>query len=363
MTSKKILITALLLLLSVGLYREQDTISQWLAIAKTTAPTESQTRSLTAKVITQNVILTSNDIVFEAIGTGRARLSVQIYPAVSGEVASVNFKAQDRVEKNVVLVQLDNEKEKLAVRLAEVNLKGVRNLLSRYEQAVKDGAVPESEVDSARADVDAAQVELEQAIMALNDRQIRAPFAGVVGFPGVDPGDRVTTSTVITGLDDRDILHVDFEISEALAGNLLENNNHAQEVAATTPVYPQREFTGRISAQESRVDPQRRTLLVRASIENEYDTLRPGMSFNIRWHIHGEAYPTVPEIALQWGRNGSFIWIVRDETAERVPARVIARNAGAVLVKGNIFAGDAVVVEGLQRLRQGEPVEHLAEAE
>lgn len=322
----------------------------------------SDARGTAVKVITQPVVMTRNDRVFEAVGTGRARLSVQIYSPVSEEVTAVLFEAQDEVARGDVLVQLDDREEKLAVRLAEVELKNARSLLKRYEQAVKDGGVPQSEVDSARADLEAAQVALDQAKLALEERQVRAPFDGVVGIPNVDPGGRVNPDTLITGLDDRKILHVDFEVPEALAGALRDAQAEAQNVTATTPAYPDRTFSGYISAQESRVDPERRTLMARASIVNSDDLLRPGMSFSTRWEIRGEEYATVPEISLQWGREGAFVWIIRDGRAEKIAVRVVARKGGRILVKGDIAAGDDVVIEGLQRLRPGAGVEILGSA-
>ena len=314
------------------------------------------------KVITQPVTITSNDRSFEAIGTGKARLSAGIYPAVSEEVTEVLFKAQQNVTKGDVLVQLDDRAEKLAVQLAEVEVKDAKRLLGRYEQAVKEGAVPESEVDSARASFESAQVALEQANLALEERQIKAPFDGIVGIPNVDPGDRVGPDTLITGLDARETLFVDFEVPEALAGALNAQNGQTQIITATTPAYLSLNFDGHISAQESRVDPVRRTLLARASIENGDDLLRPGMSFSVIWDIPGKDYPTVPEISLQWGRSGAFIWVIREGKAVKVPVEVVARKAGQVLLDGELRGTDNVVVEGLQRLRPDMGVEVLGTA-
>ena len=303
--------------------------------------------------------MTANDQVFEAVGTGRARLSVGIYPSVSEEVREVMFEAQQKVAQGDILVQLDDREERLALKLAGVQLKDARGLLNRYEKAVKEGAVPESEVDAARADFEAAEVALDQAQLALEERQIKAPFAGYVGIPNVDPGDRVSSSTLITGLDDRSVLHIDFEVPEALAGALEKAQTDRHAITATTPAFPGQVFSGYISARESRVNPQRRTIMARANIENTEDLLRPGMSFKTKWQISGDQYPTVPEISVQWGRDGSFVWIVRDDMATRVPVRVIARKAGLVLIEGDLKAGEPVVIEGVQRLRPQQPVNVL----
>lgn len=313
------------------------------------------------KVIVQPVEMTANNRVFEAVGTGRARLSVGLYPSVSEEVREVLFEAQQKVHKGDVLVQLDDREEQLAVQLAEVRMEDLQSLLSRYEQSGMQGAVPHSQVDTARANFKAAQVELEQAQLALEERKIIAPFDGVVGIPNVDPGDRVNTDTLITGLDARDVLHIDFEVPEALVGKLQQAQAEHQKITATTPAYPGRIFSGYITAQESRIDPQRRMLLARATIQNEDDLLRPGMSFETYWEIPGNSYPTVPEIAVQWGREGSFIWVVRTDKAAKIPARVIARKAGRVLLEAEVKDGEPIVVEGVQRLRPELPVEILGE--
>lgn len=315
----------------------------------------SETAPPLVSVMVRPVLLSENDRVFEAVGTGRARRSVDIYPAVAEQVSDVLFQAQQYVSKGDVLVQLDDREEKLAIRLARVKLRDAKSLLNRYEQAVKEGAVPQSEVDSARADLNSAEVSLDQAKLAFEERKIRAPFAGIVGIPKVDPGDRVGTDTLITGLDDRGVIFVDFDLPESLSGSIGEDTT----VAATTPAYPGRQFTGHISAEESRVDPQSRTIMVRANIDNGEDILRPGMSFKTRLSIPGDKYPTVPEIALQWDQTDSYIWIIRDERALKVDAKVIARTAGKVLLEGQISEGEPVVIEGLQRLRQGRKVRIL----
>ena len=324
------------------------------------AASAMQRQSAPVKVITQPVFISENNRVFEAVGTGQAQFSVQIYPAVTDEVTDVLFKAQQNVEKGDVLIRMDDEAERLAVDLAEVQLKDAKSLLDRYAKAVLEGAVPESEVDAARADSQAAEVALKQARLAVEERQVKAPFDGVVGIPNVDVGDRIGPDSLITTLDNREVLFLDFEVPEALAGVLNTADEAALQITAETPAYPGREFSGMISAQESRIDPERRTMLVRASIENNEDLLRPGMSFATNWVIPGQPYATVPEISAQWEREGSFVWLIKDGMAEKTPITVVARRGGNVLVEGDIADGDDVVVEGLQRLRPGQPVEVLS---
>ncbi|MFT5047839.1 MAG: membrane fusion protein (multidrug efflux system), partial [Porticoccaceae bacterium] len=96
-----------------------------------------------------------------------------------------------------------------------------------------------------------------------------------------------------------------------------------------------------------------RTFITRAKVDNPQDGFRPGMSFRVRMELQGERYPILPEIALQWGADGAFVWIVEEGIARRIPVDVIQRNKGKVLVDGGIDKESIIIVEGLQRLRPG----------
>ncbi|MFN3701685.1 MAG: efflux RND transporter periplasmic adaptor subunit [Alphaproteobacteria bacterium] len=312
---------------------------------------------LPIKIIARPAQIMNDGRVFEALGTGRALRSVQIFPAASDEVTEIFFRSGQFVERGEQLVQLDDREESLALQLAEVSLKDSQSLLERYENAVQKGAVPQSEVDSARAAFERAEVNLESAKLALERRKIIAPFDGYVGIPQIDVGDRVDTNMLITGLDNREKVLIDFEVPESLAGVLGGFSQNDIRLTATTPAYPNKVFEGGLREIESRIQPERRTINVRAEIDNAEDLLRPGMSFSIRLNIPGRDYPAIPEISLEWDQEGSYFWVVRENFSRRIPATVIARRSGFVIVEAEIEAGEPIVTEGIQRLREGQSVE------
>jgi hypothetical protein len=83
------------------------------------------------------------------------------------------------------------------------------------------------------------------------------------------------------------------------------------------------------------------------------------MSFRVVLELDGAVWPVVPEVALQWGATGPYVWAVRENQAERVRARVMQRRQGRVLVDAELAAGERVVAEGVQRMREGTPVRLL----
>lgn len=285
----------------------------------------------------------------EAVGTSRARLSAELYAPTSGEVVSVNFEPGQAVKAGDVLVELDSRQEKLAVRVAELNLEDTERLYDRYKRSADSGAVLPTALDAARIAAETAGIELDRARIALADRSIEAVFDGYVGSTDVDPGDRVNTNTLITTLDDRSSLFVSFDLPEAFIGELAVGNQVQLETwNGKVPV-----VAGEIVDIGSRIDPQNRTFVARARVRNDNDALRPGMSFRVRIDVQGELYGVVSETGVQWGADGAYVWTVVDGTAARIPVQIVQRREGRVLVNGALADGDIIVVEGTQRMREG----------
>lgn len=304
-------------------------------------------------VVVTPVGLNSNAAIVEAVGTGDAVKAVTLYPEASGLVTEILFEAGETVQQAGPLLRLDSEDEELAVELARIHLQDAQQQLKRYESTAPSGAVSTSEVDRARTALSAARIELAQAELELRKRTLKAPFDGIVGIPEVDVGDRVTTSTAVSSLDDRSTLLVDFEIPEAFAQGV----RLGGEIEATTWALPGETFRGVVASVASRIDPQTRTLRVRGLIENQDDLLRTGMSFTIRLPLKGQSLPSVPSIAVQWDRRGAYVWRVVDGKAERIEVEVMKREGPWILVQATLSPGDQIVVEGVQRLQPGRAVD------
>ena len=288
----------------------------------------------------------------EAVGTSRAVLSTDLYPAASGEVVAVYVEPGQLVRQGDVLVELDSREQALAVKLAELKLEDAQRLYDRYSRSADSGAVVPTTLDAARTAVELARLELESAEIALSYRSISALFEGHVGTTDIDPGDRIGPDSLITTLDDRSALMVSFEIPEQFIGELSVGDTVQLETwGGAMPA-----VMGEIVDIGSRIDPASRSFVARAKVPNDEDTLRPGMSFRVRADVAGQRYAAVVETGVQWGADGAYVWSVVGGTAERVPVQVIQRREGRVLV----------VVEGTQSVRDGAAVnvdeEHLASA-
>ena len=291
-----------------------------------------------------------------AIGDGDAIRSVSVTPLVAGQIAEVMVRPGQQVEAGDVIARLDDDVEKIAVAQAKVALKAAEDKLTRNEDLKK--IISQAEYQEAQTAVESARLALSAAELALERRQVRAPIAGIAGIVSVDTGDYVTVSTPLVTLDDRSRLLVDFWVPERFTGLI----RVGQEIKTTPIARPGKTFPGKIIAIDNRIDQASRTLHVRAEIANEGDALRAGQSFEVVLDLVGDTWPSVSPLAVQWDANGSYIWrVTPDSKVERVAATIIQRNPDDVLVDADIEPGDRIVVEGLQRLRDGAEVKLFGE--
>lgn len=289
---------------------------------------------------------------YRGVGTGRAERSVTLRIESAGTVAEMALEPGRRYEAGDELLRLESRAERLALSLAETRLAEAERVRTRYSRLQDRGAAALARLDEVETAAEIARLEVERAREALADRVLRAPFAGVAGLPAVEPGSWVDSDTDIASFDDRSRLLVEFDMPEALLARI----GTGMAATAETPAFPREVFAAEVSAIDSRIDPASRTARVRVAVPNPDDRLRPGASFAIALDIGGEPHPTVPELALQFAEGSLAVWRVTGDTVERVPVRMVRRQAGLVLVDGALSPGDRVVVEGTQRLSPGRAV-------
>ena len=160
----------------------------------------------------------------------------------------------------------------------------------------REGAIARGPVEDLRRQIQAAEARGRAAQAAAAERVVRAPFAGTVGLRDLSPGALVTPGAEIATLDNIDTLRVRFTLPERDIGRVQVGNT----VQVTSPAFPGRVFTGRVSSFDSRLDPQQRTLQVEARLPNPDRSLRPGMLANVRIGAErNERALVVPAVAVQ----------------------------------------------------------------
>lgn len=288
----------------------------------------------------------------EAIGTTRANESVTIAAKLTDTVSRVNFEDGDLVEAGHVLVELTNREQSALLDEAEANVQDAGNQARRLESMAADNLVPLSELDAARARLSAAEARYQSIVARLEDRLIRAPFSGMLGFREVSEGTLVTPGSPITTLDDVSIIKLDFSIPEVYLNLVREG----LQLTAASSAFPDRKFQATVRTVGSRVNENTRAATVRAHIENPDLLLKPGMLLTVHLTTATRDVLMVPETALMQRSSQAFVYLIAENHAEMTQIRIGSRHDGWVEVLGGIVAGQSVITEGVIKVRNGSPV-------
>jgi RND family efflux transporter MFP subunit len=311
-----------------------------------------------APVVTAVVETDATGLEVRAVGTVAAARAVTLYPEATGVVVELTFRPGSQVAAGQPLIRLDDSEQQVAVDRARVALDAAKVTLDRSEQLARSSNITTVALNDARTAVQRAEIDLRGAELELARRTLVAPFAGTIGLTDVTVGDLVNSQKAIATLDDMSTVTVAFEVPERASGRVAVG----QELTATTAALAGRGFTGNITAVDSRVDPVARTLKVEASLPNEASVLKPGMALNVVLEFPGEEHPAVPSMAVQWDRNGPYVWKVDGDTVARADVDIVGRRSGIVVVAGGVLSpGTEVVVEGLQRMREGARISRIVE--
>ncbi len=293
------------------------------------------------------------ETVVESLGTIEARESVTVTATVTERVRELLFDDGDRVEAGQVLARLDADEERADLREAMVQVEDERRELERIRDRVAEGVVTRQQVDQQRSRLNEAEARHAAAQARVDQRVIRAPFAGQLGLRKVSPGALVSPGTPIVELDDIAVVNADFAVPERHAAAI----RLGMTVRGRSARDP---FAGEVVALSNRIDVATRTLMVRARVDNPERALRPGMLVNIHLPLDPVERPAVPEGAVQQTADQHFVFRLRDdETVERIRIRIGRRTPGFAEVLEGLEPGDTVVSEGTLRVRDGMQVRVL----
>jgi RND family efflux transporter MFP subunit len=284
-----------------------------------------------------------------AIGTLTAAREVDIYAQVTGIVTDVGFTPGGEVTSGQVLIQLDDGDQQVALDRAKIALDDANAAVARSEKLAKSNNITAVALSDATTAAGKAKIDLRSAELDLAKRTINAPFAGTIGLTDISVGDLVTPSKPIATIDDTSALSVEFDTPERFAGRV----GVGDAVKVSADALPGKSFGGKIVAADNRITQASRTLKLKASVSNESGVLKPGMAVAVDLSLPGEPNPSVPSLAIQWDRRGSFVWKLNGDTVTRVGVTILDRHGRSVVVLSDLSDKDQVIVEGVQSLREG----------
>lgn len=291
----------------------------------------------------------------EALGTAKANEAVEITSKVSNLVTAIRFREGEQVRRGKVLVELNSIEAGAELAAARAALSETQSQYQRSQELFATHALSQSLLDQLVATLSANQARVTTAESRLADTVIRAPFDGRTGLRRVSVGSFVSPGAIITTLDDTHIIKLDFSVPETFLAAMVEG----LPLTARSVAYPDREFTGEVMSIDSRVDPTSRSVAVRAALPNADGLLKPGMFLTVRLKEKRAPVVMISEQALVPEEGRQFVYVVKNDRAEKREIGIGRRKPGGVEVVTGLAAGEIVIVEGTQKVRDGGAVRDL----
>ncbi|MYM40832.1 efflux RND transporter periplasmic adaptor subunit [Duganella qianjiadongensis] len=315
-------------------------------------------------------------VTLEALGTVTAAATTTVRAQVSGILQQVLFKEGQMVKAGQVLAQIDPRQFDMALLQAsgqrqrdEAQLENARLTLNRYRTLLGQDSIARQDVDTQAALVK----QLEGTVMTdraqegtarlnLGYTKVVAPITGRVGLRVVDVGNLVGASdaggiAVITQLSPID---VEFSVPQDSVPALMQQVNSGASLAAVALDRTRTNVleNGKFSAMDNQVDVQTGTVKAKARFANTKSALFPSQFVNLRLELRTiKDAVMVPVTAVRHGTNGDFVYVLKAD--KTVTVRPITRGhstAEKVQIASGLQAGEQVITEGADRLKEGAKV-------
>jgi membrane fusion protein (multidrug efflux system) len=313
--------------------------------------------------------------------------NVEIRSRVEGFVDQMPFTEGLEVKQGDLLFQLDKKPflEKLAAAQgmlaeAKASLKKYEADVARLQPLYEKSAIPKQDLDNAKAGVEvgeagitSAQARVESAQLDLSYCEIKAPITGLIGAKLVSLGELVGKGepTLLATISTLDPIWFYCNVAEVEYLQSVEKSKALGRAVETLPLTlilsngKEHPDQGRFVFIDRAVDVKTGTLRVRAEFPNKEKNLRPGMFARARVDLGTRKdCIEVPERALVELQGKTFLWMVGDDnTCKMRPVVVGEKHGGNLVILEGVKVGERVIVEGIQKARDGAPVTALTAAQ
>lgn len=336
-------------------------IAKWVGLSAVPASEVPDSAPPGIPVVLAPITIDTIRQTIKAVGTLRANESIMIRPEIAGRIRQVLFHEGQAVEKDSLLIELDDSELQAELAQAAAQLKVSRLTYERLKQLDLDGKryVPKQQLDEAAGALQVAHANHALYATRLAKTKIRAPFDGLLGIRRVSPGDFVATGLDLVNLEDLDTLKIDFKVPETLLRHLAPG----QPIDLTTDAYPGETFHGTVYVIDPQVDMTTRAVQVRARIPNPNRRLRSGVFAQVLLTVgHQERALLIPEEAVVPRQETAFVYRAQEGKAHWTEVQLGTRTRGFVQVLRGLQEQDLIVRVGHHKLRDGESILALSTA-
>jgi membrane fusion protein (multidrug efflux system) len=293
-----------------------------------------------------------------AVGSVAAVRGVAISAEAPGVVKRIAFESGNVAKPGQVLVELDTSVERAQLATAVARKKLAEQTIARTRSLSASGALSATQLENDESQLEAATADVAAIQAQINRKIVRAPFAGKLGIRTVNLGQFVNPGEALTTLESLDSVYVDFSLPQ----QVLQTVTAGQPVRVTLEGQ-KLELEGTIAAIDPSIDPQTRSIQLRASVPNADQKLRPGMFASVSVVLPDKgsvvAAPLTSVVRAPYGDSVFIVEPIKGEAGKGVKqvrqqfVKLGEDRGDFVAVLDGVKAGDELVTAGAFKLRNG----------
>ncbi|MDY6386076.1 MAG: efflux RND transporter periplasmic adaptor subunit [Fibrobacter sp.] len=290
---------------------------------------------------------------FSAMATLEPLNSVQLTAATSGRLMNLYAKDGASVQKGALLAKIDDSELKAQLKQAESNQQLARQKYDRAKGLYEKDGATQADMEAAEASLKSAEASVELIKAQIAKTEVRAPFAGKLGFVNVSVGAWLTTGTSIATLSEVKKLKAKFALPQRYAttlkvGDAVDVKDEERNMAKS----------GKVKALEASLSESSRTRQVLVEIDNANGELLAGSyaKVNVTMQVGAAKSIPVPAEAFTLDKDGAYVFVATGGKAKIKHVETGLRTPISVNVTGGLNEGDTVITSGLISLREGTSV-------
>lgn len=285
----------------------------------------------------------------EAVGTALANEQVTLAAPVTERIVRLNFDDGSFIRRGQTVAVLAAAQESAQLSEAQARAREAQQQLARIEALRKRGFATKTSLDAQTALAAQANAQAAGARAQIGDRVVVAPFSGWVSLRNISAGAVVQAGTEIATISDVSAIKLDFPVPETALSAI----QPGQAIAAVAAAYPDQPFRGQVATIDPVINPNTRSVTVRARLPNPDRKLKPGMLLTVAIESAPRLSLSVPELALIGEGDSRYLYVVEKGTAKRIQVRTGVRQNGRVEILEGLQPGQKVVTEGVVKISDG----------
>jgi membrane fusion protein (multidrug efflux system) len=285
------------------------------------------------------------------VGTILSYEEIEVRCEISGKIDKIYFLEGGKIKKGGRLLEINDDEMQAQLVTATYRAELAEQQAARQRQLFEKKLASQQEYDTAVANLNVAKGQVQLLRTQIEKTDIRAQFDGIVGLRFVSEGSYVSPSTVITTLQNSDSVKIDFTFPEKYAAEVIAGNRITFSTQGSS-----NEYTGTIYAIPPRIDPETRTLRIRAISPNTDGALIPGAFANVKVLLQERQELLIPTYALIPELKGHKVLLMQGGKAAMQAVEIGRRTEEHVQITQGLSAGDTLITSGILQLRPGMPV-------